>query len=139
MGWLGLLFFYPTQSLKFSTPKPFFCCVFPSYDPIVISKQTSILNESNQLAISSVSQHTKLSTGCYTKVSGDVVTPSKSKDGETKPITAKAKSNKEVFLFTQQRLLIDLEKLDPCKHESIENSLVTLQEKSTLSTEEIRR
>ncbi|RZB47318.1 hypothetical protein D0Y65_051092 [Glycine soja] len=35
IGWLGrLLFFCPTQSLKLPTPKPFFCCVFPSYNPI---------------------------------------------------------------------------------------------------------
>ncbi|TKY62962.1 endonuclease VIII-like 3 [Spatholobus suberectus] len=129
LGWLGrLLFFYPAQSLKFPTPKPFFCCVFPSYNPIVVPKQTSIPDgpyECNQVAISSASQHTQLSTGCHTEVSGDVVSPSKSQDGERKSIMSKAQRHREVALFTQQRLLTDLETLDPHEHESMREAAET--------------
>ncbi|RDY09861.1 hypothetical protein CR513_05722, partial [Mucuna pruriens] len=78
MGWLGhILFFYPTHGLKFLTPKLFFCC---EYDFISFM----------YLAINNVSQHTQLSTGCHTKVYGDVVSPSKSQDGERKSIMSKA-------------------------------------------------
>ncbi|KAG5083060.1 hypothetical protein JHK84_053098 [Glycine max] len=122
MGWLGrLLFFYPTQSLKHPTPLPFYCCVFPSYNPIIVPKKTSIPDcpvECNQLAISRVSQHTQLST-VKTEVSGDVVSPSKSPDGKRKSILSKAQRHREVVLFTQQRLLIDLETLAPHEHESM--------------------
>ncbi|XP_027351149.1 uncharacterized protein LOC113862253 [Abrus precatorius] len=128
MGWLGrLLFFYPTHSLKFPTPGPFFCCVFPSFDPIVVPKQTIIPDgpyEHNQLAISNVSQHTQLSTGCHTEVSRDVVSPDKSQ-GERKSIMSKAQRHREVVLFTQQRLLIDLETLDPREHESMREAAET--------------
>ncbi|XP_020204239.1 uncharacterized protein LOC109789642 isoform X1 [Cajanus cajan] len=118
MGWLGrLLFFYPTRSLKIPAPQPFFCCIFPSYDPIFVPKHTSMPdcpNEFNQHAISVV----PLSTGCLTEVSGDVVSPSKSQD-ERKSIMSKAQRHREVVLFTQQRLLSDLETMDLCEHESM--------------------
>ncbi|KAL2320406.1 hypothetical protein Fmac_029375 [Flemingia macrophylla] len=95
MGWLGrLLFFYPTQSLKFPTPQPFFCCIFPSYDPIV------------------------------TEVSGNVISPSKSED-ERKSIVSTAQRHREVVLYTKQRLLIDLETMDPCQHESMREAAET--------------
>ncbi|KAK7336186.1 hypothetical protein VNO77_16719 [Canavalia gladiata] len=123
MGWLGrLLFFYPTQSLKFPAPKPFFCCIFPSFNPIVVPKSTNTCDgpyEHNQVAISNVSQHTQLSNGCHTEVSRDVVSSDKSQDCERKSITSKAQRHREVVLFTQQRLLADLETLDPHEHESM--------------------
>ncbi|RDX99311.1 hypothetical protein CR513_17634, partial [Mucuna pruriens] len=90
--------------------------VFPSFNPILVPKQKSIPDgtcEGNQLAISSVSQHTQLSTGCHTEISGDVVSPTKSLDGERKSIMSKAQqSHREVALLTQKRLLIDLETFD---------------------------
>lgn len=130
MGWLGrLLFFCPTtQSLKFPTPKPFFCCVFPSYNPIAVPKQTSNVDGDhacNPFAISIVSQHTQLSSS-HTKVSRDIVSsPSKSQNGERKSIMSKAQRHREVVLFTQQRLLMDLETLDPHEHESMREAAET--------------
>ncbi|XP_057465848.1 uncharacterized protein LOC130755493 isoform X2 [Actinidia eriantha] len=34
-GWCGRLVFYPSRGLTFPKSKPFFCCVFPSFDQIV--------------------------------------------------------------------------------------------------------
>ncbi|XP_061354754.1 uncharacterized protein LOC133299317 [Gastrolobium bilobum] len=104
-GWLGrLLFFRPTQSLKFTPPQPFFCCVFPSINPIIVPKQASIPDdpcERNQVAISSLVQHPQLSTG-----------------SERKPIS-KAQRLRQMVLFAQKQLLIDLETLDPHDLESM--------------------
>ncbi|XP_047158348.1 uncharacterized protein LOC124828983 [Vigna umbellata] len=125
MGWLGrLIFFHPAQSLNLPTPKPFFCCIFPSFNPIIVPKQRNVSDgPCNKLAIKSVSQqHAQLSTGCHTEASGHVVSPSKSPDGERK---SKASRHREVILFTQQQLLADLETLAPHEHESMKEAAET--------------
>ncbi|KAI8010203.1 hypothetical protein LOK49_LG06G02975 [Camellia lanceoleosa] len=35
-GWCGRLVFSPSRCLIFPAPKPFFCCVFPTFDPIFV-------------------------------------------------------------------------------------------------------
>lgn len=35
-GWCGRLLFPPSRSLTFPAPRPFFCCVFPCFDPIFV-------------------------------------------------------------------------------------------------------
>ncbi|CAK9166182.1 unnamed protein product [Ilex paraguariensis] len=41
-GWWGRLAFPPSQCLAIPAPKPFFCCVFPSFDPISDSKSVDL-------------------------------------------------------------------------------------------------
>ncbi|CAJ1786806.1 unnamed protein product [Sphenostylis stenocarpa] len=99
--------------------------IFPSYNPIIVGKQTNVPDgPCNKLAIKSVGhQHTQLSTGCRTDVSGHVASSSKLQDGERK---SKASSHREVILFTQQRLLLDaLETLAPHEHESMKEAAET--------------
>ncbi|CAI8613520.1 unnamed protein product [Vicia faba] len=106
-----LIFFHPTQSLKSPQPKPFFCCISPSLHPIEVPKQTSTLNsqsECNDLAIKTPNQCTQLST--------DVVSPNRSQGSDSQ---VKARRQREVALFRQQRLLNDLEDLDFHQHESM--------------------
>ncbi|QCD96951.1 endonuclease VIII-like 3 [Vigna unguiculata] len=112
MGWLGrLLFFHPAQSLNLPTPKPFFCCIFPSFNPIIVPKQRNVSDAPcNKLAIKGLG---------HTEVSGHVV---KSQDGERK---SKASRHREVILFTQQQLLADLETLAPHEHESMKEAAET--------------
>ncbi|KAJ1389466.1 Zinc finger, CCHC-type [Sesbania bispinosa] len=121
-GWLGrLLFIHPTQTLKFPQSQPIFCYVFPSFNPIVVPKQENIPDgslECNNLAINSLSQSTQLATGCYTEVSKVVVSPIKSPGSESK-LMLKEQRQREVILFTQKRLLSDIETFDPHEHESM--------------------
>ncbi|XP_022633478.1 uncharacterized protein LOC106753695 isoform X4 [Vigna radiata var. radiata] len=117
MGWLGrLLFFHPAQSLNPPTPKPFFCCIFPSFNPIIVPKQRNVSDgPCNKLAIKNVSQqHAQLSTG--------LVSPSKLQYGERK---SKASWHREMILFTQQQLLAGLETLAPQEHESMKEAAET--------------
>ncbi|XP_058740073.1 uncharacterized protein LOC131612285 isoform X2 [Vicia villosa] len=85
--------------------------IFPSLDPIEVPKQTSTLNsqsERNDLAIKTPNQSTQLST--------DVVSLDRSQGSDSQ---LKARRQREVALFTQQRLLKDLEDLDFHQHESM--------------------
>ncbi|XP_058179870.1 uncharacterized protein LOC131298428 isoform X2 [Rhododendron vialii] len=41
-GWCGRLVFPPSQSLTFPAPKPFFCGVFPCFDPISLPQDANI-------------------------------------------------------------------------------------------------
>lgn len=102
---------------------PILAGIFPSFNPITVPKQRNVSDgPCNQLAIKSVSQqHAQFSTGCHNEVSGHVVGPSKSQDGERK---SKA-SRHRVILFTQQQLLADLEALAPHEHESMKEAAET--------------
>lgn len=103
--------------------------MFPSYNPIAVPKQKSNVDGAhacNLFAITIVSQHTQLSTSSHTKVSRDIISsPNKSQNVERKSIMSKALRHREVVLFTQQRLLIDLETLDPHEHESMREAAET--------------
>ncbi|XP_019430822.1 PREDICTED: uncharacterized protein LOC109338132 [Lupinus angustifolius] len=94
--------------------------IFPSFNPIIVPKQGSIGNgpnvEFNQLAISNLSQHVQLSTGCHTEV-----TPEKS-PGSVRKLMSKEKKQRQIVLFAQQQLLNDLESLDPNEHECMKEA-----------------
>ncbi|CAL0323320.1 unnamed protein product [Lupinus luteus] len=122
MGWLGrLLFFIPTQSLKLPQPQPFLCCISPSLNPIIVPKQVSIGDcpcvGCNQLAISNLNQHVQLSTD-YCNME---VTPYKSPGSVRRPMS-KVNRQRQIVLFAQQQLLIELESLDPNEHESMKEA-----------------
>ncbi|KAF7819332.1 endonuclease VIII-like 3 [Senna tora] len=123
MGWLGrLVFFTPSQGLKLSPPQPLFCCIFPSFNAIVVPKQESIrdasYSESKQLVISNSSQPVEHSTLCHTETFTDIVSPNKSPGSKKRPMS-KAERQRQMALFAQQQLLDDLESLDPLDHESM--------------------
>ncbi|XP_057437624.1 uncharacterized protein LOC130729804 isoform X2 [Lotus japonicus] len=119
MGWLGrLVFVHPTKGLKLPTPQPFFCCVFPSFNPILVPKQASIILNGPS------AQHTQLSTTSLTEVSRDVVSPNSPPGSGNKPITM-SKRQREVALFMQQQLLSDLENLDPREQDSMREAAET--------------
>ncbi|KAK4846779.1 hypothetical protein QYF36_021850 [Acer negundo] len=42
LGWLGRLVFPPPRSLKDHPPKPFFCGIFPNYDPIFVPERDKL-------------------------------------------------------------------------------------------------
>ncbi|KAK3183920.1 hypothetical protein Dsin_031206 [Dipteronia sinensis] len=44
LGWLGRLVFPPPRSLKDHPPKPFFCGIFPGFDPIFVPEDGNMLN-----------------------------------------------------------------------------------------------
>ncbi|KAK2665971.1 hypothetical protein Ddye_004545 [Dipteronia dyeriana] len=44
LGWLGRLVFPPPRSLNDHPPKPFFCCIFPSFDPIFVPRDGNRLD-----------------------------------------------------------------------------------------------
>ncbi|KAE9588835.1 hypothetical protein Lal_00043256 [Lupinus albus] len=94
--------------------------IFPSFNPIIVPKQASISDgpcvDGNQLAISNLSQHVQLSTGCHTEV-----TPEKSR-GNVRKLMSKSKRQRQIVLFAQQQLLIDLESLNPNEHESMKEA-----------------
>ncbi|XP_020204226.2 uncharacterized protein LOC109789634 [Cajanus cajan] len=124
MNWLGrLIFSSPPQSLKFPSSHQIFCYVFPSFNPIGVPKQASIpdvdpCGEHNRLDIINLSKQTQLSSVCYTELSKDVFSPSKSVSGERKPMS-RAQRQRQVAFVAQQQLLIDLITLEPHQHESM--------------------
>ncbi|CAL5193044.1 unnamed protein product [Lathyrus oleraceus] len=85
--------------------------IIPSPDPIEVPKQTSTFSsqsECNDLAIKTPNQCTQLST--------DVLSLNTSPGSDSQ---LKARRQKEVALFTQKRLLNDLEDLDFHQHKSM--------------------
>ncbi|KAI5427923.1 uncharacterized protein LOC127126723 [Lathyrus oleraceus] len=85
--------------------------IIPSPDPIEVPKQTSTFSsqsECNDLAIKTPNQCTQLST--------DVLSLNRSPGSDSQ---LKARRQKEVALFTQKRLLNDLEDLDFHQHKSM--------------------
>ncbi|KAL1352547.1 hypothetical protein HN51_016539 [Arachis hypogaea] len=120
MGWLGyLIFLHPSRSLEFPTPRPFFCCIFPSFDKIITPKEAIIVNNSRKY----FNEHVQLSSnGCgryetWRDFTGDTLTVSQG--SERKPMS-KGERKRQMVLVAQQELLRDLESLlDQDDHESM--------------------
>lgn len=49
-GWWGRLAFPPPKSLKEQSVGPFFCCVFPSFDPIFVPPNVNLLSDDVSVA-----------------------------------------------------------------------------------------
>ncbi|CAI9096501.1 OLC1v1032663C1 [Oldenlandia corymbosa var. corymbosa] len=55
-GWWGRLAFPPSKCLTEPAPKPFYCCIFPSYDPIFVPPNVCLLDEAALLAGTNVAE-----------------------------------------------------------------------------------
>ncbi|XP_028761136.1 uncharacterized protein LOC114719774 isoform X2 [Neltuma alba] len=123
MGWLGrLVFFHPTLSLKSPQPGPFFCCVFPSFNAIMVPTQEishdDVSGESNQLVISNPGEHAHLSASCLSEASGNAVSTNVSLSSERKP-RSKEQRQKQIVLNALKDLLCELESMSRLDHESM--------------------
>ncbi|MED6105887.1 hypothetical protein PIB30_000015 [Stylosanthes scabra] len=124
MGWLGyLIFLHPSRSLEIPTPQPFFCCISPSSDKIVISKEVIVVDNSpkcNQLAITNFDEHVQLFSSRYetSKGSAGASLIVSSQGSERKPLS-KAQRKNHMVLVAQQELLRDLESLEEHDLESM--------------------
>ncbi|XP_071915616.1 uncharacterized protein [Coffea arabica] len=49
-GWWGRLAFPPSKSLKEQSAEPFFCCAFPSFDPIFVPPNVNLLSDDVSVA-----------------------------------------------------------------------------------------
>ncbi|TXG54969.1 hypothetical protein EZV62_020225 [Acer yangbiense] len=71
LGWLGRLVFHPPRSLKDHPPKPFFCGIFPNYDPIFVPEDGNMLNaESDKLSSPTPGAGRQFWNGVLSKPSG---------------------------------------------------------------------
>ncbi|KAI9177523.1 hypothetical protein LWI28_016298 [Acer negundo] len=71
LGWLGRLVFPPPRSLKDHPPKPFFCGIFPSFDPIFVPEDGNVLNaERDKLSSPTPGADRQLWNGVLWKPSG---------------------------------------------------------------------
>ncbi|MED6173066.1 hypothetical protein PIB30_055813 [Stylosanthes scabra] len=124
MGWLGyLIFLHPSRNLEIHTPQPFFCCISPSFDKIVIPKEAIIVDNSlkcNQLAITNFNEHVQLSSSRHETSRGFAGASLivSSQGSERKPLS-KAQRKNHMVLVAQQELLRDLESLDEHDPESM--------------------
>ncbi|KAI8031433.1 Kinesin-like protein KIN-14R, partial [Camellia lanceoleosa] len=63
-GWCGRLVFSPSQCLIFPAPKPFFCCVVPTFDPIFVRQDVDTFDvEAPNITMPSLSPPPKILQG----------------------------------------------------------------------------
>ncbi|KAJ7976317.1 DNA topoisomerase [Quillaja saponaria] len=136
MGWWGRIVFPPVRCLKFPTPRPFFCCVFPSFNPIFVPKQKALVGMGSLLDLHPAPLHTadgmlsggkpyqgvQLSSDAHDTVSSLISRPNISPDSEKRPIS---KARSWTAVLVQNQLIKLLETLDPLDYKSVKEAVDT--------------
>lgn len=125
LGWLGRLAFPPPRCLTVPPPKPLFCCVFPSYDPIFVPTDVECDVECLSNLSQSPSDLLRLTHGQDAQTLDGLLEPS----GLTNPPNILGGNAvisgsiwaafRQAALHVQNELLTLLELMDPQDHESM--------------------
>jgi len=120
-GWYGRLVFPPSRSPTFPAPKPFFCGVFPSFDPISLPRDGDVPFE---IRSPSSVESSELSLPTPFQPSGALCEPSGLKPPAKKFEGNKMKGSvlgvfKQAAVSLQDELLTLLESMDHHDHESM--------------------
>ncbi|KAK9273274.1 hypothetical protein L1049_018081 [Liquidambar formosana] len=124
-GWLGRLAFPPPRCLTVPPPKPFFCCVFPSFDFILVPKDVDVphsplsveSDKSGRLSLVNSLPNAQLSSGVLWEPLGLKSPPNVVQGNILTESTLKALGQAAAYI--QSNLLALLESMDPLDHESM--------------------
>ncbi|XP_062151748.1 uncharacterized protein LOC133860105 isoform X2 [Alnus glutinosa] len=129
LGWWGRLTFPPSRCLSVPLPKPFFCCVFPSFDSIFIPEDKDVYSNEyftelpHSTSLTEFDKPSPQISGWDAEALSDV-SREWSNAKSPPPIvegSIKANSNMldQIELHLRNLLLTSLESMDPLKHESM--------------------
>ncbi|KAL5581483.1 hypothetical protein UlMin_013925 [Ulmus minor] len=127
VGWLGRLALSPSGGLIVPPANPFFCCVFPSFDPIFVPKDMIVQHENlnNQhcsplnaeVDVCSQVLNEGSQSGILHQLSGITNIPGLKQGSDLMGPISKALM--DAAMGIQNQLLIILESTDPLHHESM--------------------
>ncbi|KAG6676178.1 hypothetical protein I3842_15G139800 [Carya illinoinensis] len=129
LGWWGRLAFLPSRCLSVPPTRPFFCCVFPSFDPTFVQNKNVFNNEGFTDLPHSLSSadfdkpSSQISGGDTTAVSNvswELSNPKSSSpifEGST--TTSHLEVLEQTLVYVQNQLITSLQSMDPLKHESM--------------------
>lgn len=135
--WWGRIGFPPSRCLTMPAPKPFFCCFFPSFDPISVPRNvdpfdgeaSSILplslltTENNEVPPISIGQDAQLSSFVHWDTSRLEWLPEREQGSVMKNVVYKGFA--QLAMHLQKELLMVLESKDFHDHESMVNEAIT--------------
>ncbi|KAF5456940.1 hypothetical protein F2P56_021088 [Juglans regia] len=128
LGWWGRLAFLPSRCLSVPPTGPFFCCVFPSFDPTYVQNKNVFNNEGftdlpHSLSIADFDKPSPQISGrdtpALSNVSWELSNPKSSPPIFEGSTTSHLEVLEQTLVYVQNQLITSLQSMDPLKHESM--------------------